>query len=112
MYTLCLTYVYPLQQVTLIYAATDRAKSGSRIHCLSYVSDHSDDIVEVLIKCMECNTSSCMCDITSQGLVGLQEMAVNLLDLLNINLPTKAEEGRLEFEKANHGIASCTRSVP
>ena len=64
MYISCLTHVYPLLQVTRINAAIDRAKSGSWLHGLAHVSHPSYDTVEVLIKCMEYNISTCIRDIT------------------------------------------------
>ena len=51
---------------------------------------------------MEYNISSRVRDITSEGLVDLQEMTVDLLDLLNSNLPYKCgEKGGWIFEKAH-----------
>ena len=42
-------------QVTLINAVIDKAKSGSRLYCLPHVADPSDNVVEVLIECMDWN---------------------------------------------------------
>jgi len=44
-----------LSQVEFLTTAIDRAPRGSRLHRLAHVSDPSDQIVEVLIKCMEWN---------------------------------------------------------
>ena len=69
MYISCLTHVYPLLQVTLISVAIDRAYSGSGLHGLPHVSDPRDDIVEVLIKCMEYNISGRMLTSPLQALL-------------------------------------------
>ena len=44
-----------VSQVEFLNAAIDRAPSGSWLHGLPFISDPSDQIVEVLIKCMEWN---------------------------------------------------------
>ena len=55
-YTIFITNLYHIQ-VTLINAAIDRAKPGSRLYGLPHVTDPSDDVVEVLIECMDCRMS-------------------------------------------------------
>ena len=62
-----------------------------------------------MITCMEYDISSCMDDITSEGLVDLQKMAVDLLELLKSNLPDKLV--RMEGGNLKRPTASCTRSV-
>jgi hypothetical protein len=47
-----------LYQVSLINGAIAQAKPGSRLYGLAHVSDPSDDVVEVLILCMEWNMNS------------------------------------------------------
>lgn len=94
-------YLYhSLSQVALINAAIDQAKPGSRLHGLSHVSDPSNDVVEVLILCMEWNIDSRQSNIRSEGLSTLHAKAVELLELLKSNLPDKCgEKGgwKLEF---------------
>ena len=47
-----------MYQGLLINRAIDAAKAGSRLHKLPHVADPSDDIVEVLIQCMDWNITS------------------------------------------------------
>lgn len=98
-------------QVTLINAAIDRGRPGSRLHGLPHVSDPSDEVVEVLIKCMDWNIGSRRRRISDTDLAGLQEMAVDLLNLLKSNLPDKCgEKGGWNFDKA-HSILHKVREI-
>jgi hypothetical protein len=89
-------------QVKLINTAIDKAKAGSCLHGLPHVADPSNDIVEVLIQCMEWNIASRQPRVPEAELPELQEKAVALLDLLQRNLPDKTgEKGKWNFEKAH-----------
>ena len=85
-YTIFITTLYHIQ-VTLINAAIDRAKPGSRLYGLPHVTDPSDDVVEVLIECMDWNIFSRRSKQTADGLADLHGCAVRLLDLLKRKLP-------------------------
>ena len=98
-------------EVTLINAAIDNAKPGSRLHGLPHVSDPSNDVVEVLIQCMEWNIASRQSLIPEAELPDLQQKAVDLLDLLQRNLPDKTgEKAKWNFEKA-HSILHKVREI-
>jgi hypothetical protein len=98
-------------QVKLINAAIDRAKPGSSLHCLPHVADPSAEVVDVLITCMEWNIATRQSRIAEDELPGLQDKAVELLDLLQRNLPDKTgEKGKWNFEKA-HSILHKVREI-
>ena len=98
-------------EVKLINAAIDNAKPGSRLHGLPHVSDPSNDVVEVLIQCMEWNIASSQSLIPEAELPDLQQKAVDLLDLLQRNLPDKTgEKAKWNFEKA-HSILHKVREI-
>ena len=95
-----------LSQVEFLNTAIDRVLPGSWLHRLAHVSDPSDQIVEVLIKCMEWNIMTRRRSIPESELPELHQAAVNLLELLKKNLPDKCGEASgWNFEKAH----SCTR---
>jgi hypothetical protein len=95
----------------LINRAIDAAKPGSRLYKLPHVTDPSDEIVEVLIQCMEWNIASRQSGISESELPDLQQKAVNLLDLLQKNLPDKTgEKAKWKFEKA-HSILHKVREI-
>jgi len=98
-----------LCQVEFLNAAIDRAPRGSRLHGLHRVSDPSDQIVEVLIKCMEWNIMTRSRSIPESELPEVHLAAVDLLELLKRNLPDKCgEESGWNFEKA-HSILHKVR---
>jgi hypothetical protein len=98
-------------QVALINAAIDRAKPGSRLYGLPHVADPSDDVVEVLIECMDWNIFSRRSKQTADGLADLHGCAVRLLDLLKRKLPDKSgEKNGWNFEKA-HSILHKVREI-
>ena len=78
-----------MYQVELINRAIDNTKPGSRLRGLSHVSDPSNEVVEVLIQCMDWNIASCQSSISESELPDLHQRAVDLLDLLQKNLPEK-----------------------
>ena len=89
-----------LSQVEFINAEIDRAPRGSRLHRLAHVSDPSDQIVEVLIQCMEWNIMTRQRSIPESELPEVHHAAVDLLELLKKNLPDKCgEESGWNFEK-------------
>ena len=104
-----------LCQVEFLNAAIDRAPRGSRLHGLHRVSDPSDQIVEVLIKCMEWNIMTRSRSIPESELPkvhqGHDQAAVDLLELLKRNLPDKCgEDSGWNFEKT-HSILHKDREI-
>jgi len=100
-----------LCQVEFLNAAIDRAPRSKRLHGLHHVSDPSDQIVEVLIQCMEWNIMTRRRSIPESELPELHQAAVNLLELLKKNLPDKCgEESGWNFEKA-HSILHKVREI-
>ena len=100
-----------MYQVLLINKAIDAAKPGSTLYKLPHVADPSDEIVEVLIQCMEWNIASRQSGIPESELPELQQKAVDLLDLLTKNLPDKTgEKAKWNFEKA-HSILHKVREI-
>ena len=100
-----------IYQVKLINAAIDNAKAGSRLRGLKHVADPSADVVDVLIVCMEWNIATRQSRIPEDELPELQDKAVELLDLLQRNLPDKTgEKGKWNFEKA-HSILHKVREI-
>ena len=98
MYLTC-TAMY---KVELINRAITTAKKGSCLHCLPSVSNQSNEVVEVLIQCMEWNMATCQSSIVESELPELQQKAVDLLDMLQDHLPDKTgEKGKWNFEKAH-----------
>jgi hypothetical protein len=82
--------------------AIDKAKKGSSLHGLPHVSDPSAEVQEVLIACMNWNMATRDSKIPECDLPDLQQMAVDLLDLLQKNLPNKTgEKAKWNFEKAH-----------
>ena len=60
-YMLCTRFIdvhTRIYQVLLINRAIDTAKTGSCLYKLPHVADPSDEIVEVLIQCMDWNIAS------------------------------------------------------
>ncbi len=91
-------------QVNLINAAVDRAKPGSSLHGLPHVADPSADVVDVLISCMDWNIATRQSRIAEDELPVLQEKAVELLDLLQRNLPDKTgEKGKSNSQHSAQG---------
>ncbi len=87
------------------------AKKGSRLHCLPPVSAPSNEVVEVLIQCMEWNMASSQFSISESELAELQQKDVDLLDMLQEHLPDKTgEKGKWNFEKA-HSILHKVRAT-
>ncbi len=81
------------------------------MHGLPHVSDPSDEVVEVLIKCMDWNIASRQSRVPEDELADLHQKAVELLDLLHKNLPEKTwEKAGWNFEKA-HSILHKVREI-
>ena len=100
-----------MYQVELINRAIDNTKPGSRLRGLSHVSDPSNEVVEVLIQCMDWNIASRQSRISESELPDLHQRAVDLLDLLQKNLPEKTgEKSTWNFEKA-HSILHKVREI-
>ena len=75
------------------------------------MADPSNEVVEVLIQCMDWNISTRQSRIPLSELPELQQKAVDLLDLLQRNLPDKTgEKARWNFEKA-HSILHKVREI-
>ena len=103
--------MFRLYQVKLIKTAIDNAKKGPPMHGLPYVSDPSNEVVEVLVQCMDWNIASRQSRITESELPLLHQKAVDLLDLLQRNLPDKTgEKSGWNFEKA-HSILHKVREI-
>jgi hypothetical protein len=81
-----------IYQVKLINAAIDKAKAGSRLCGLPHVADPSSDVQDVLIQCMDWNISTRQSRIPLSEIPELQQKAVDLLDILQKNLPDKTGE--------------------
>ncbi len=98
-------------QVRLINMAIDKAKKGSSLHGLPHVTDPSAEVQEVLISCMNWNIATRNSKIPECELPDLQQMAVDLLDLLQKNLPDKTSgKAKWNFEKA-HSILHKVREI-
>jgi hypothetical protein len=102
-------------EVKLINAAMDNAKSGSRLHELPHVSGPSNDVVEVLIQCMDWNIAACQSLIPKAELPALQQKAVDLLDTMQRNAGTcrirhTGEKAKWNFEKS-HSILHKVREI-
>ena len=114
MYMLCTQFIdvhTRIYQVLLINRAIDTAKTGSCLYKLPHVADPSDEIVEVLIQCMDWNIASRQTGIPEAELPELQQKAIDLLDLLQKNLPDKTgEKAKWNFEKA-HSILHKVREI-
>jgi hypothetical protein len=103
--------VRKIDQVALINAAIDKAKKGSYLHCLPHVADPSIEVQEVLITCMDWNMATRKSGIPESELPALQQKAVDLLDLLQKNMPDKTgEKAKWNFEKA-HSILHKVREI-
>ena len=75
------------------------------------MADPSNEVVEVLIQCMDWNISTRQSRIPLSELPELQQKAVDLLDLLQRNLPDKTgEKARWNFEMA-HSILHKVREI-
>ena len=75
------------------------------------MTDPSQEVVEVLIQCMDWNIASRQSRIAESELPDLHQKAVDLLDLLQQNLPDKTgEKGKWNFEKA-HSILHKVREI-
>jgi hypothetical protein len=75
------------------------------------VADPSNEVVEVLIQCMDWNISTRQSRIPMSELPELQQKAVDLLDILQRNLPDKTgEKAKWNFEKA-HSILHKVREI-
>ena len=112
LYILVLNYVYTcMYQVLLINKAIDSAKAGSRLYKLPHVADPSNEIVEVLIQCMDWNMASRQSGIPESELPDLHQKAIDLLDILQKHLPDKTwEKAKWNFEKA-HSILHKVREI-
>ncbi len=100
-----------MYQVESINKVIKNAKKGSRLQGLPPVSDQSDEVVEVLIQCMDWNIATSQSGIAESELPELQQKAVDLLDILQKNLPEKTgEKGKWNFEKA-HSILHKVREI-
>ena len=106
-----ITFLYHVQ-VALINAAIDRAKPGSRLYGLPHIADPSDNVVEVLIECMDWKLFSRLSQQTADGLADLHGCAVRLLDLLKRKLPDKSgEKNGWNFEKAHSILHKASEIV-
>jgi hypothetical protein len=72
-----------IHQVVLINKAIDKLRG------LPHVVDPSDEVVDVLIKCMDWNMTPRQSHIPESELPVLHQKDVDLLDILQQNLPDK-----------------------
>ena len=63
----------------LINRAIDNAKAGSKLAGLPHVADPSNEIVEVLIQCMEWNMATRQVGISASELPELHQKAISKL---------------------------------
>ena len=78
---------------------------------MKHVSNPSSEVVEVLIQSMDWNLSTRQSRIPLSELPELHQKAINLLDLLQRNLPDKTgEKAKWNFEKA-HSILHKVREI-
>ncbi len=95
-YVLVCTGMYQVRmnihQVELINKAIDNAKAGSHLRGLPHVADPSNEVVDILIKCMDWNIASRQSRIPESELPDLHQKAIDLLDILQHNLPDKTGE--------------------
>ena len=104
-------YVHVCTRLNLSTPQSTRPRPGSRLYKLPHVSDPSNEVVEVLIQCMDWNISTCQSSIPLSELPELHAKAVELLDLLQRNLPDKTgEKAKWNFEKA-HSILHKVREI-
>ena len=100
-----------MPQVKLINEAIHNARPGFPLCGLLHVSDPSNEVVEVLIQCMDWNIASRQSRIPESDLPHLHQKAVDLLDLIQRNLPDKTGEiSKWNFEKA-HSILHKVRKI-
>ncbi len=91
--------------------AIDNAKAGSHLRGLPHVADPRYEVEEVLIKCMDGKIASRQSRIPESELPDLHQKAVDLLDILQQNLPDKTgEKSKWKFEKA-HSILHKVREI-
>jgi hypothetical protein len=77
-------------------------KACPHLYCLPPVLDPSNEVVEVLIQCLDLNLATWQSSIPESELPDLHQKVVDLLDLLQKNLPDKTgEKGKWNFEKAH-----------
>jgi hypothetical protein len=85
-----------IHHVHLINKAIDKLRG------LPHGVDPSDEVVDVLIKCMDWNMASRQSRIPESELPYLNQKDVDLLDILQQNLPDKkSEKSKWKFDKAH-----------
>ncbi len=98
-----------MYQVLLISLAIDAAAACSHLYKLPYVGDPSNDIVELLIQCMNLNIASRKPGIPESELPELLQKAIILLDLLQKISLTRLGERPCGILK--RFTVFCTRSA-
>ncbi len=107
----CRVYIVSFIQGQTHKRSNRQRKKRLHSHGLPYVSDPSNEVVEVLVQCMDWNIASRQSRIPESELPLLHQKAVDLLDLLQRNLPDKTgEKPGWNFEKA-HNILHKVREI-
>ena len=100
-----------LLQVKFVNAAIDAAGPGSPLYGLQHIKGPSDEIIEVHLAALKWNVLQRRFGLVASELATLQSRSVELLELLQSNLPdrTGGAEG-WNFEKA-HSILHKVREI-
>ncbi len=88
------------------------ANACSRLQGLPPVTDLSNQVVEVLIQCMEWNITTHQSSFAESALPAQHQKDVDLLDLLQQNLPDKTgEKGKWNFKKTHSILHKVSEMV-
>ncbi len=90
-------------QVTYINARIRAAREGALQHGVQIVENPSDKLIEVNLAALKRNMQQHHFGLTGEGLEGLYEMSVELLETLKSNIPEKTGgKSRWKIEKAHN----------
>jgi len=89
-------------QVLFVNEAIRKAQPGSPLHGLAHIVDPSDEIIEVLLAALRWDMQQRRFGLTAEGLEKLHALSVELLDLLQENMPDRTGGVKgWNFEKAH-----------
>jgi hypothetical protein len=98
-------------QVLFVNEAIRKAQPGSPLHGLAPIVDPSDEIIEVLLAALRWDMQQRRFGLTAEGLEKLHALSVELLDLLQENMPDRTGGVKgWNFEKA-HSILHKVRDI-